>query len=370
MIAEPLQRLAVASLKVAAVVVETLGSLPPPRLPDAADGLRFSAAAAAMGTAQPDAADAAAAAALLAAVQATTDTSQSLDTRMAAAAPALDVLRARLPAGDARLEAVEAALAEAALAGAGAGSGAGDDDDDAAAAAVEAALAAVAGAALAELAALAPVAVDPVAAEAAAAVAQFEAELSGGAAAAAAEEEASPASFAVAEDAAAIDTPQVEALSSLPPLGTILAAAADNEEEKGPLAAAEPFAPATASKASAAAAAAAAVHVRVRCRTAPGERVVIVGGAPSLGAWDAASGVPLRWGEGHVWSGELPLPPLEEEEGGGRAGGGGPPREFKAVLVGPCGAAVWEGGPNRAVPNLSPSEGDQAPTVVEFEFAR
>lgn len=40
----------------------------------------------------------------------------------------------------------------------------------------------------------------------------------------------------------------------------------------------------------------------------PGQRVVVVGSAPELGAWDLAGAAELTCSPGHIWRGEVELP--------------------------------------------------------------
>ncbi|KAF6250694.1 hypothetical protein COO60DRAFT_1705544 [Scenedesmus sp. NREL 46B-D3] len=49
------------------------------------------------------------------------------------------------------------------------------------------------------------------------------------------------------------------------------------------------------------------VHFSFRCVTQPGERLWLVGDDGSLGSWDAAAAVKLKWSEGHIWSVTLPF---------------------------------------------------------------
>lgn len=62
-----------------------------------------------------------------------------------------------------------------------------------------------------------------------------------------------------------------------------------------------------------------------------------MGSSAELGSWDVARGHDLTWGEGHVWSTELPL-------------ACGTVLEFKAVVV-TLGSseARWEEGPNHVL---------------------
>lgn len=67
-----------------------------------------------------------------------------------------------------------------------------------------------------------------------------------------------------------------------------------------------------------------------------GQSLKLVGSHPALGAWDETRGLPMTWGDGHVWTGEVPLPigtAVEFKVGAPRGwhGGVGSPRV--------CGAA-------------------------------
>jgi hypothetical protein len=306
--------------------------------------------------------------ALSTAIQSTTDLSKTLDERMAAAAPAIEVLRSRWQAGDDRLAAIELALTEAAAAGAGADV---VESSDAAAAAIEGALAAVAEASRLEVEALAAeaglaavAAADAVELSAAAAVAELEAELSG-AAVAVAEVAAADAVVIDDEEEVVVVEEEEEVVEEVAAVAAAAEPEAETEVEE-PTPAAEAALdtdttrpPSTTTP---------PIVLRVRCRTSPGETVAIVGSSPLLGGWDAGLAIPLEWTDGHVWSGELPPLPLSYEEEDEAA-----PIEFKAVLL-TGQAAVWEAGSNRALPvAASPAPEDQekeAAVVVEFEFAR
>lgn len=383
---DPLKNIAVASIKAATALLDTLsplGSLPPPRLPSPLPQQRREEQPQQHAPTDPTLA------ALSAAIEAADSRpSRPLDERLDAAAPALDVLRARWPSGDPRLAAIEAALDEAASAG-----GSVDEDDSssaaaAAAAALEGALAAVAEAARSEVELLAAEAgqavaavADSVAEEAAAAVAELEAELSGVADVAAAAPDEEEQELIVA--AAVVEEEETEAVVVPEPEEEVVAiveeeaAVEEEEEQEQPVvaAAADPEPTATAdnnnnTKTTTATLAPPVVRVRVQCRTSPGESVAIVGSTAALGAWDAAAAVPLTWGEGHVWSGELPLllgGGAEDEQAQAQA------IEFKAVLRRQQEQeVVWENGGNRslaATPELL-QEQEEAAVVVEFEFAR
>lgn len=39
-----------------------------------------------------------------------------------------------------------------------------------------------------------------------------------------------------------------------------------------------------------------------------GQSLKLVGSHPALGAWDETRGLSMTWGDGHVWTGEVPLP--------------------------------------------------------------
>lgn len=45
-----------------------------------------------------------------------------------------------------------------------------------------------------------------------------------------------------------------------------------------------------------------------------GQQLVVVGSHEELGGWDLAQGLPMKWGEGHIWQAVLPLPPGAEVE--------------------------------------------------------
>lgn len=79
------------------------------------------------------------------------------------------------------------------------------------------------------------------------------------------------------------------------------------------------------------------VNFVINCpQTQPGDRVVIVGADPALGAWDPARGIGLNTNESlfPVWSGKVALPR-------------GARHEWKVVIVGASGEARWELGANR-----------------------
>lgn len=83
----------------------------------------------------------------------------------------------------------------------------------------------------------------------------------------------------------------------------------------------------------------AGVHVTVRMpNTGLGDKVVIVGGATELGAWDPTQGVELRTSSGifPVWSGKVRLP-------------SGTSTNWKAVLIRADGSVRWELGQDRAL---------------------
>lgn len=68
-----------------------------------------------------------------------------------------------------------------------------------------------------------------------------------------------------------------------------------------------------------------------------GEKVVLVGGHPSLGNWKVRKGAEMRWSEGDVWSAEVRLSP-------------GDSVEFKCVKVGDDGGnESWEDGQNHVL---------------------
>ncbi len=54
-----------------------------------------------------------------------------------------------------------------------------------------------------------------------------------------------------------------------------------------------------------------AVHVRVTLqKELPfGQSLKLVGSDPALGGWDESKGLQMVWGDGHVWSADVPLPP-------------------------------------------------------------
>jgi hypothetical protein len=70
------------------------------------------------------------------------------------------------------------------------------------------------------------------------------------------------------------------------------------------------------------------------CRVEFGQAVKIVGSAEALGAWDAARGLSLAWGEGDVWTGAADVP-------------AGEPLDFKVVVAAGDAAVHWEEGENR-----------------------
>jgi HKD family nuclease len=83
----------------------------------------------------------------------------------------------------------------------------------------------------------------------------------------------------------------------------------------------------------------AGVHVTVRMpNTGIGDKVVIVGGATELGAWDPTQGVELRTSSGifPVWSGKVRLPAATSTS-------------WKAVLIRADGSVRWELGQDRAL---------------------
>ncbi|MDG6109792.1 alpha amylase C-terminal domain-containing protein [Dactylosporangium aurantiacum] len=90
---------------------------------------------------------------------------------------------------------------------------------------------------------------------------------------------------------------------------------------------------------------------------APGERLVLVGNAPALGAWDPAKGVPLSAAGYPQWTAQLRIP-------------AGTAIEYKYVKVAADGTVTWESRPNRTgtVPAdgwLSTSDGWEAGATVQ-----
>ncbi|KAL4422984.1 hypothetical protein ABPG77_005464 [Micractinium sp. CCAP 211/92] len=86
-----------------------------------------------------------------------------------------------------------------------------------------------------------------------------------------------------------------------------------------------------------------------------GQSLKLVGSHPALGAWDENRGLPMTWGDGHVWTGEVPLPI-------------GTAVEFKAVkVVGGAGAySEWEGGSNHVL--LIPDSTTTSSLAVRVEW--
>ncbi|KAL4451967.1 hypothetical protein ABPG75_007629 [Micractinium tetrahymenae] len=86
-----------------------------------------------------------------------------------------------------------------------------------------------------------------------------------------------------------------------------------------------------------------------------GQSLKLVGSHPALGAWDETRGLPMTWGDGHVWTGEVPLPI-------------GTAVEFKAVKVvgGPDAYSEWEGGSNHVL--LIPDSTTTSSLAVRVEW--
>ncbi|MEV0135130.1 carbohydrate-binding module family 20 domain-containing protein [Dactylosporangium sp. NPDC050688] len=92
---------------------------------------------------------------------------------------------------------------------------------------------------------------------------------------------------------------------------------------------------------------------------APGERLVLVGNAPALGAWDPAKGVPLSAAGYPQWTARVQVP-------------AGTAIEYKYVKVAADGTVTWESRPNRTdtVPAdgwLSTSDGWEAGATVQAD---
>lgn len=86
-----------------------------------------------------------------------------------------------------------------------------------------------------------------------------------------------------------------------------------------------------------------------------GQSLKLVGSHPALGAWDETRGLPMTWGDGHVWTGEVPLPI-------------GTAVEFKAVKVvgGADAYSEWEGGSNHVL--LIPDSTTTSSLAVRVEW--
>lgn len=78
-----------------------------------------------------------------------------------------------------------------------------------------------------------------------------------------------------------------------------------------------------------------------------GDRICVVGSAPSLGEWNVDAGRELSWNDGDIWTCEVELP--EEEQ-----------VEFKIVTVRGGGHQEWEDGENRTIQGTS--------TPIEFDL--
>lgn len=105
------------------------------------------------------------------------------------------------------------------------------------------------------------------------------------------------------------------------------------------------------------AAAAPAVSFSAYAVVAPGERLVLVGNAPALGAWDPANGVRLAADDYPQWTARVQVP-------------AGTAIEYKYVKVAADGTVTWESRPNRleTVPAdgwLSTSDGWEAGATVQ-----